>query len=286
MATIASLDPPSPRVTLRPTLEDGREIDALSDADRAELALGWHARAVYEVHSAHAFRRVTLALSELAVGDALIAFATSAAEDELCHGELCRAVAERFAGHALEAPSPPSIAHAEFGRVSPRLNAALTVIAHALVAEAFASSMLECSLRLARGRLARSVLVRMLSDELDHSPIGWTYLAGTNAAERERIEPFLHAVVASELKRARTSFGNTRGLATHGVPTHADVERALFGCVREAILPGFLSFGMPAHEIWTWLRRGASTRPEALRDVANFPNDDCLTEFRKPLDLR
>lgn len=285
MATIA-LSPSHPRVALRLTIEGEREVDALSDAERAELAISWHARAVHEIQSADAFRRVASALNELAAGDALIAFATSASEDELHHGELCRAVAERFAGHELDAPSPPPLLHAEFSGASPHLSAALTVIAHTVIAETFASSVLECSLGLARGRLARSALVRMLSDELDHSPIGWTYLAGTSDAERQSIEPFLHALVASELKRARTSLGNTRGLATHGVPAHADVERALFGCVREAILPGFLSFGMPAHEIWTWLRRGASTRPEALRDVANFPKTDCLTGHEKPFELR
>jgi hypothetical protein len=126
----------------------------------------------------------------------------------------------------------------------------------------------------------------LLSDEFDHAPIGWTYLAGTSDAERRSIEPYLHALVAAELKRARAVLGPTRGLAAHGVPTHAGVERALFGSVRESILPGFSSFGMPAHEMWSWLRKGASTRPEALLAVANFPRSGCLTGCDASIDLR
>jgi len=283
---IASQHLPHTQSALRLTFDGGREIDALSDADRTDLAACWQARATNELYASAALRRVSGALNELSAGAALTSFALSAHEDELRHVELCRAVAGRFAGHELPWPSETPVELPEFSGATARLTAALHVIAHTVIAETFSSSVLESSLRLASGRVARSALVQMLSDELDHAPIGWTYLAGTTDAERRAIEPFLHALVAAELKRARAALGHTRGLASHGVPTHAAVERALFGCVRESILPGFLSFGMPAHEIWTWLRKGASTRPEALRDVANFPDGGCFTGGEESFDLR
>lgn len=264
-------------VALRLTLEGEREIDALSDGERAELAVAWHARATNELWSRDAFRRVTDAFHELSVGPALTAFAVSAREDELRHAELCRAMADRCAGHELPLPAAPSLGFPEFPGATARLAASLQVISHTVIAEIFATSVLECSLRLASGRLARSVLVQMLSDELDHAPIGWTYLAGTSDAERRSIEPYLHALVATELKRARAILGHDRGFPAHGAPGREHVERALFGSVRASILPGFLSFGMPAHEIWTWLRAGASTRREALAAVANLGSSEGST---------
>jgi hypothetical protein len=258
------------RVALRLTLEGEREIDALSEGERAELAVAWHGRARDELYSREAFRRVIDAFNELSAGPALTAVAMSAREDELRHAELCRAMADRFAGHELPLPAATSATFPEFPGASSRLAASLRVIAHSVIAEIFATSVLECSLRQASGRLARSVLVQILSDELDHAPIGWTYLAGTSESERRSIEPYLHALVAIELKRARSVFAHERGLPVHGVPAHDHVERALFASLRASILPGFLSFGMPAPEIWTWLRTGASTRGEALDAVANL----------------
>jgi hypothetical protein len=268
------------------TVEADREIDALSAGERALLAFAWHERAAHELGAHDGLRRVLVAFQELSVSPALTAFATRACEDELRHAELCRAVAERFAGHELLLPAATPITLPDFPGATSRLTAALQVLLQALISESFATSVLECSLRFATGRLARSALVQLLSDELDHARIGWTYLAGTSDAERRSIEPYLHALVAAELKRARTALGHTRGLVGHGVPAHAAVERALFGSVREAILPGFSSFGLPAHEIWSWLRSGASTRPEALAAIANFPRSGCLTEWDASSDVR
>jgi hypothetical protein len=268
------------------TVEAEREIQALSAAERAQLAFAWHQRAAHELGACDGSLRVVGVFQELSVDPALKAFAMRACEDELRHAELCHAVAECFAGHELPVPATTPIALPEFPGATSRVTATLQVLLHALMSESFATSVLECSLRFATGRLARSALVQLLSDELDHAPIGWTYLAGTSDAERRSIEPYLHALVAAELKRARSAFGHTRGLVAHGVPTHAAVERALFGLVRETILPGLCSFGMPAHEIWTWLRKGASTRPEALATVANFPRSGCLTECAESAELR
>jgi hypothetical protein len=274
------------RVAVFLTVEADREINALSVGERAQLAFAWHERAAHELSARDGFSRVVAAFHELSVDAALTALAENARDDELRHAELCHAVAECFAGHELPLPAATPIALPDFPAATSRLTAALHVLAHALVSESFATSVLECSLRFATGKLARSALVELLSDELDHAPIGWTYLAGTSDAERRSIEPYLHALVASQLKRARIALGNTRGLVAHGVPAHAVVERALFGSVRESMLPGFSRFGMPAHEIWTWLRRGASTRAEALAAVANFPRSVCLTEWDASLELR
>jgi hypothetical protein len=284
MAKIATQH--SARVAPLLTLEAARQIAALSDRERAELSAAWHDRAASELCARDAWLRVIAALHELSADPALTAFAIGASEDELRHAELCHAAAECFAGRELPCPTSISASPPLFPAANSRLTAALQLLQHAVISVSFATAVTECSLRLASGSLARSVLVRLLSDELDHAPIGWTYLANTSDAERRSIEPYLHALVAAELRRTRAVLGPTRGLAAHGVPAHDDVERALFGSVRESLLPGFSSFGMPAHEMWAWLRRGASTRPEALLTVANFPRSVCLTGCAASVVLR
>ena len=288
MANEASIERRGGRLAHRLSPEGERELEALSDRDRVDLAQAWLERAALEQRAADAFALVLAALQELAVAGGLSAFAESARVDELRHAELSRVVASRFAGRDLAAPSSLPASLPEFRDIAPRLGAALTLIGHTVIAETFASSVLECSLRRASGRLARAALIEMLSDELDHAPIGWTYLAGASAAQRSELAPFLHGLVAAELQRSRAfaCVHSNPALELHGVPTRESAERALFGAVRQTILPGFLSFGLPADEIWIWLRRGASTRPEALRNVANFPEGACPTRCEESFDLR
>src|SRR5262245_11934078 len=92
------------RLTSRALPETDAELDALDDAQRAELVAVWLGRTASERRVADAFEVVRGALVSLGAGGELVALATRAVDDEYRHEELSRRVASRFAGRELDAP--------------------------------------------------------------------------------------------------------------------------------------------------------------------------------------
>ena len=77
--------------------------------------------------------------------------------------------------------------------------------------------------------------------------IGWAHLASLTEAERRELAPWLPSLLATNLAMWRAiprPGAEASALAPHGLVPADAVERALFGAVRDVILPGFARFGL------------------------------------------
>jgi hypothetical protein len=258
-------------LTRHPLPDRDTELDELSEAERALLAALWLSRAASERRVADAFAVIAGDLAALGADTELTLLARRAVDDEHRHAELARIVASRCAGRELEAPAPLALVVPEHPGASERLTATLHVLGHCAMNETFASAYLEASLGLARAPLARAAAQALLSDEIDHARIGWAHLASLTETERRELAPWLPSLLASNLAmwRAIPRPGpEARSLARHGMVPGEAVERALFGAVRELIVPGFGRFGFELPKLQP-LRLASCVEPASASRLAS-----------------
>lgn len=254
-------------MTSRPLPLSDPEVDQLAPEQRDELAEVWLARAASERRVSDAFVAVRFALERLESSPQLLSLAARAVDDELRHAELCRVVASRFAGRELAEPERLSLAIPQHRGATDDLLPSLHVIGHAALNETFASAFLEVCLEFAKAPLARAAVRELLSDEIDHARIGWAHLAESSAARRKSLAPWLFSLAHANLKMWRDTpraYPADAALHRHGAPPAEAVERALVGAVRDLVIPGFASLGLPTGPLATWAARGAPTTDAVL----------------------
>jgi hypothetical protein len=250
------------RLTSRPLPENDETLDALSAADREELALHWLARAQSERRVGEAFAFIRDQLQQTGADASLVALADRAVDDEQRHFELSRQVASRFAGRSLPAPEPLPLAIPQHPGASAELLPALWVLGQCAFNETFASGVLEASLAAAEGPLAKAALRELLSDEVDHARLGWTYLAALEPGRRAEVGRWLLRLGRANLRMWRTApreYPSRPELVTQGALSLELLEPALLGALGELIIPGFEHLGLPTDELKTWLADGAPT---------------------------
>lgn len=249
------------RLTARPLPADA-EIEALSDAQRAELVGVWLQRAASERRVADAFEVIRTALAELRAPSDLVALAARGVDDEYRHEELSRRVASGFAGRELDAPPRLTLVVPEHPGADGELLHTLHVIGHCAMNETFASAFLETSLTFAKAPLARVAVLELLSDEVDHARLGWAHLGSLDAVRRRALAPWIASMVRANLKMWRDTprpYSTDPVVHRHGAPPAAAVEAALEGAIAELMIPGFERFGLPTGELRRWLASGAPT---------------------------
>lgn len=164
----------------------GEELDV---GQRACVADYWWRRAEGELTSWVGFRQVLHDLQAEGSPASLVALAERAVADEHRHSEWCRDWAIRF-GH-------------RGGEVRPRSEKALVFRGATEEENRFLRITLCCftesvgcfTLQEARRRIAAPELRRMnrrhMADELQHSRVGWGYLAALDETHRERLRPWI-----------------------------------------------------------------------------------------------
>ena len=250
------------RLTQRPLLEGDATVEKLSDAERADVAAVWHARAATELRVAESFRVIRDALRDLRADPMLCDLAERAIDDEHRHAEICRVTASRFAGRELDPPAELVLVVPEHRGASAELRSVLWVVGQCCLNETIASAFLEAAVATSHAPMANRALRELLSDEIDHARLGWAFLASVAPELRVQIGPWLPAMARANLKMWRSSprdYPMTDALARQGAPREAVVEDALVTALRELVVPGFERFGLPTAEIATWLDQGAPT---------------------------
>src|SRR5689334_15419611 len=127
-------------------------IDALAPAMRALLADVWARRAGSELAAGAVFAIVERELAELGAGPDVLALAQRAVADEPRHSELCRRLAEAYAGAPVApAPDPGDVEVPHHVGADPVLTRHLHVVTMCCINETIACGFVEACLAEATG---------------------------------------------------------------------------------------------------------------------------------------
>jgi hypothetical protein len=250
------------RLTSRPLPDGDESIDRLDKGSRALLVEVWLARAANERRVSDSFAVILDALAAVQAEPALIELARRAIDDELRHAEICRAVASRFAGAELAAPSRLPLTYPAHATASPELRHTLHIIGQSCLNETLASAILEASLVTARGPLVCAALRELLSDEVDHARLGWAHLASVRPELKNKLGPWLQPLARGNLKMWRETqrtYATGPALVEQGALTRERTEQTLLNAFRDLVVPGFAKLGLPVEAITRWLDEGAPT---------------------------
>ncbi len=247
------------RLTSRPLADVDETIDALTKEERAACVVEWLGRAAAERRASDAFQVIESALASVDADPVLRSLGTRAIDDELRHAEICRLVAERYAGHALEAPKRLSLEAPAHAEAPARLRPALHVIGQCAINETTATAYLEACLASARGPLVRGALRELLSDDVDHARIGWAFLVSLTPEAKRAIEPFLVPMVRAHVRtwRKPSPPRPSARLSEHGALDPKAIDEAVVESVRALIVPGLDAVGIESAGLRGWLDAGA-----------------------------
>ncbi len=251
------------RLTQRPLPEHDETIALLAPQDRERLAGIWIVRAAMERRVADSFEVIRQALVRRGASSDLVEGAVRAIDDEYRHTELSRLVASRFAGRELPTPSRLPLEVPAHRGASPELRDTLFVVGQCVFNETTAGVFLETCGAHAEGPLAKSALRELLSDEIDHARMGWTYLASVDDRTRNEVSRWILPMAYLNLRtwRGETPDDSAHAdtLAAHGAPSASVLHPALVDALRTVIVPGFKELRMATDALEKWLDDGAST---------------------------
>lgn len=251
------------RLTQRPLPPEDDTIESLSAGDRRRLSEIWLVRAAMERRVADSFEIIHGALVRRGASADLVELALRAVDDEYRHTELSRVVASRFAGRELAAPERLVLEAPAHRGASSELRDTLFVVGQCVLNETTASAFLETCNAHAEGGVARSALRELLSDEIEHGRMGWTYLASVDERTRAEVSRWLLPMTYLNLriwkKESPLDPHHSDTLVAHGAPPASVLHAALIDAIRTLILPGFRQLGMATNAIEAWLEAGACT---------------------------
>ncbi len=244
-------------VGARLSVEDAT-VDVLDGASRQNVARHWEARATAELRVASVFSVLARELFETGADSAVLDICARAVSDEVRHAEICRRVAERYAGRDVPWPPPGPVPMPLHRSAPARLRPTLRAVAMGCINETIACAWLEASLKETTSPLARTAIRELMADDIHHARLGWAHLASS------RVTPSVRAEVASWLPRLletaaspwlETAAGTDEGLPAHGIPSSAMTRFAVDSALREVILPGLEAVGVASGPAREWVEQ-------------------------------
>jgi hypothetical protein len=232
-------------------------IDALAPEMRALLAAVWTRRAASELGAGAAFAVVERELGELGADETVLELARRAVEDEPRHAELCRRLAEAYAGAPVPAPAPPDeVAMPVHEGADAALTRHLHVVTMCCINETIACGFVEACLADASGPLVLAIHREHLSDEIHHARIGWAHLASPRLAPavRDAIARWLPRLLEANLRHweERIATLPADGVPGHALPPVASLIAAARRSVETVVLPGFDHVGIDTTAARAW----------------------------------
>src|SRR5688500_4568458 len=223
----------------------------LSGPERQRLAATWTRRSAAEYLAVSTFAVLAIDLVAAGAPADVLSLCMRAGIDEVRHAELCLRMIEIYGGKRVM--PPPGMSYLPDDPEAPKLHQALAnTMLVSCVSETYATTVLSATRDLTTDPTAQAVLTAILSDEVMHARLGWSYM-------RHAIEAGGQGVIdaaAAMLPRALRGVANvveaerpvgevTPAVRTHGLMTPAE-ERVIFStCVREVLVPGFVALGIP-----------------------------------------
>jgi hypothetical protein len=222
-----------------------RDLDV--DARRAVGEL-WARRAEGELSTATTFSGLHRDCLAFGVNATVTELIERAVDDERFHGALSLFMAEHYLGASVPSPMPRADP-LRFESCAAEVAPALRLVLHCALNETIAVAYLRQCLREATSMLVRAAVRELLHDEIDHSRVGWGYVASgvSHPAVREslcRELPALLAMVSDAWSKPVASSQYPPGYgALSESHTRAVAEEAL----RTVVLPGLAHFGIEPH---------------------------------------
>lgn len=228
-------------------LAEDATIAALAPARRRAIARHWLARAHGELSTAAVFTRVTQALLELGAEPPVLALAARGVGDEVRHARLCHALAQLYAGSALEFPTADGAEDVQFGDAPPRVNRVLLAVYHSCLNEGIATAYLQENLRRTCAPAARGVIRSLLRDDIEHARIGWAHLASARVTSDDRRH--VAAALPTLLRIVSDAWLGPDVESDTDAPEHGCLPRSgrsvlVRAAIEDVILPGFEYVGI------------------------------------------
>jgi len=221
----------------------------MGDATRAELAARWAYRAGLEHGAAFRFRRLAGRLEAEGFDRELVAIAVRAEAQEREHVRLCAEIAARFGTPPVLAPEldVAEVAPAAWplrDRVIYEVVAfcCVTETANAVVVTAGADDIEDPAIR----RAVRTIL----ADEVQHSRLGWRFLATHPPDDAQRawlgayLPAMLRGTVREDLFQPQVVLGDEATMQKFGTLPLAGRREAFVTGMREVLVPGLAAIGV------------------------------------------
>lgn len=232
----------------------------LSDAERAAVGAMWAFRARGEHETAAHYADLSRRLRAGGIAAATVERVVAAGADEVRHRDLCAEMAARLHHPRLEfeAAALPRIAPHE---LVGRSRLAYEMVALFCVTESINATLLLRSWQQAKDESTRAALRALLADEVEHSRIGWGYLAcetdwhseiaarlpimlAAATHEHGSDEPFLAATPAP---------AESTALVAYGLLAQRALRAVFLEAMHDIVLPGLDLCGVATDEAQRWL---------------------------------
>jgi len=231
----------------------------LTDAERDALSGMWAFRARSEHEATRRFTRLAERLRVAGAAPAIVDLATVAIEDERRHRGACAAMAERF-GHPtmsfddepLPEVAPPGLGDSE--------RVLYETVAFCAVTESINAALLAETQKASTDPETHRVVRDILSDEVNHSRIGWAYLAST-AVPRAFLAgwlPFMLDATLPEALFAASDEGSSETLLGFGLLPPSALQRIFRDTMLGVIVPGLEQFGVDTTLATRWMAEHAT----------------------------
>jgi bacterioferritin (cytochrome b1) len=227
----------------------------------------WANRLVAELEAAQRFSALAPKLRELAVSKAIVAMVEQAATDELRHAESCRELVRHFGGGPGPVPSirvpevvPPGVQGSE--------RVLYEMVAQSCVTETLSTALLGELVERARDPVCKRVMHSILCDEVNHSRLGWAYLAAEHSrGVRDCVGRYLPSLLDATLgdgflAAVPTTDARATELAGLGSLELAERQRIVKETLVHVIFPGLDRFGIETAAGRSWLEREALSAEE------------------------
>jgi hypothetical protein len=233
---------------------------------RPRAARIWAERRRVELESAQRFAHLTTELTAHGSSTVIVEMARDAARDELRHAELCEKLMQHFGGpvaaETLHVTAPRRVAPAALDAREALL---YELVALSCVTETLSTVLLGTLVDAARDPFTRQCLHSILRDEVQHSRLGWAFLAEAHAGgARDIVSPHLPAMLAATLGTEAVvdapPDADDAELSGYGALDRATGERLVRECLAEVVFPGLERFGIDTVPGKRWLSSRATGR--------------------------
>jgi hypothetical protein len=225
---------------------------------RAAAARVWRYRYQMELEAAERFRGLALELASVGASEVVVGMARRASNDELRHAARCLDLVVHFGGKA-GSPVVPDARPVAPRALDERERLLYEVVALSCVTETLSTALLGVLVERARDSVARSVLHSILRDEVNHSRLGWAFLAEEHArGARDCVSEWLSAMLKSTLSdelfgAPSDASAIDRTLAGFGSLERAERQRIVRETLHVVVFPGLERFGIDTRHGRSWL---------------------------------